>query len=239
MIGISENYRRLDPAEVPALAAELADAWLDPSIPQLQYDMAVKDELKAMRDGKPCAPFAALARCFEKFYFRQNGWSLLDVGASGGYYNEVLRSGLGAVGVDYTGIDFSPSFKELAERLYPGIKFDVGDARSLPYPENSFEIVLSGCCLLHIPEYEAVIRETARVASRYAIFNKTPIILNGETEFYVKTGYGVPMIEIYFAENELLGLFSKYGLELIFTEDVSRNQSSSTVHRTYLLSKHW
>jgi hypothetical protein len=235
MIGISENYRRLDPAEVPALATELADAWKDQSIPQLQYDMAVKDELKAMRDGKPCAPFAALARCFEMFYFSKNGWSLLDVGASGGYYNEVLRSGLGAVGVDYTGIDFSPSFKELAERLYPCIKFDVGDARELPYPENSFEILLHGAVLMHCLDYPKAIREAARVASRFCIFHRTPIVNEGPMQFWEKTAYGVPTIELHFNEYELLNLFEDCGLDLIHEEQIFKDANHR--HVSYLLKK--
>ncbi len=230
---VSTNYREIDPIEAVILAADYADAWKDPGIPQRQYDTAVKAELEGYRVGKPCAPFDALIRCLRKVNFGPSV-SLLDVGASAGYYGEVLK--IAGYDFEYTALDSSPAFKELAERLYPGIRFDVADARYLPYTHNAFNIVLSGCCMLHVLDYENVIQETARVCSKYAIFSKTPIRKGLPTAYYEKEGYGQRMLEIHFGEDELLGLFTKYGLEIVAQEDVYQ-QERDPIHRTYLLRK--
>jgi 2-polyprenyl-3-methyl-5-hydroxy-6-metoxy-1,4-benzoquinol methylase len=236
MIGISENYRRLDPAEVPALATELADAWKDQSIPQLQYDMAVKDELEAMRRGEPpCAPFLALLKCMFGVSNELRGpkSSLLDVGASAGYHSEVLA--WNQFKMRYTAVDFSPAFKQFAERTYPGIKYDVGDARALPYADSSFDIVLHGAVLMHCLEYEKATQEAARVASQYVIFHRTPIVNEGPMQFWEKTAYGVPCVEIHFNEYELLNLFEDFGLDVVHEELVVKAADYS--HKTYLCAK--
>lgn len=231
-VGISTNYRQIDAIEARIVAVECEHAWQDPSIPMRQYVTAVEKELAGFRFGRACAPFNALIRCLRFLTFGPNV-SLLDVGASAGYYSEVLK--VGGYDFAYQAIDYSPAFKELAEHLYPGIRFDVGDARRLPYRSNTFDIVLSGCCLLHILDYEQVIAETARVSSRYAIFQKTPVVLGGQTQFYEKDAYGVRCLEIHFGEAELLGLFEKHGLSMLHHEDVSKDHN--LVHRTYLLRK--
>lgn len=237
---ISANYRELTPDELQRVTQDLSAAWKDPEIPRRQYELAVKPELDNLRNGKPCAPFAALIKCIRKLPIGvalNRSVRLLDVGASTGYYHEVLTAA--NFKGQYTALDFSPAFKELAEQLYPGIAFDLGDARALPYWDNAFDIVLSGCCLLHIPEYESVIRETARVASQFAIFSKTPILLTGPTRFYEKEAYGVRTIEIHFSQSELLQLFEKHGLVAYSYEDVSTEHSGDglLIHRTYLLRK--
>jgi SAM-dependent methyltransferase len=225
------NYREIDPAEAGIVAAEHADAWKDPSIPKLQRVIAGA-ELGRYRSGISVPPFNALIRCLRQVTLGPKV-SFLDVGASSGYYSEVLQ--IAGYDFDYTAIDFSPTFKAFAEELYPGIRFDLGDARQLPYKDNSFDIVLSGCCLLHILDYGEVIRETARVCSRYAIFSKTPITFD-KTRYFEKTAYGVPCLEIHFSEAELMQLFDDAGLRVIYSTDVYPIETSGG-YRTYLLEK--
>jgi len=226
------DYRRIDPLEAVIVAAEHANAWKDPDIPKLQYEIASR-ELDNYRKGISVPPFNALIRCLRQISFGPKV-SLLDVGASAGYYSEVLK--IAGYDFDYTALDFSPTFKELAEELYPGIRFDLGDARQLPYAHDAFDIVLSGCCMLHILDYGQVIRETARVTSRYAIFSKTPIRFDATT-YFEKTAYGKPCLEIHFSEAELLELFADSGLRLIYSTDVYSAVTELGGYRTYLLEK--
>lgn len=206
---------------------------MDPAIPERQYELAAKPELEVYRTGGTCAPFDALVNAMRHIPAHPH-MSLLDVGASGGYYSEVLK--IGGFDFQYHGIDFSSAFKELAARLYPGIWFDVGDARSLPYHDDFFEVVLNGAVIMHTLEYPKVIQETARVSSKYVIFHRTPIrTYTAATNFYLKEGYGVPMFEVHFNESELLGLFNQSGLELLHTENVFFDGTFG--HRTYLLKK--
>lgn len=229
---ISTNYRELLPHEIDQVAAECAQAWQDPAIPARQYEI-VKAELETFRNGGAVAPYDALVKCLRRLLAEINKpeTKLLDVGASTGSYKAVLE--MSGQSYAYTGLDFSPAFKALAEKLYPGIDFEVGDARALPFHDDEFDIVLNSAVIMHTREYEQVIRETARVASKYAIFHRTPI--RGSTTFWRKEAYGVPVLEIHFGEHELLWIFAKYGLHPIHVETVFTDGEFS--HRSYVLEK--
>lgn len=231
---ISTNYRELAHSEVEAVAAECASAWQDPQIPRRQYELAAKPELDKYRNQQPVAPFDALVKCLRQIPLKHTGSrsKILDVGASAGYYRAVLR--MSGYFMQYTGCDFSEAFKDLAEELYPDMAFDVADARHLPYHDDFFEIVLNGAVIMHCREYEQVIRETARVASRYVIFHRTPIT-TGPTSYWHKEAYGIPCLEIHFNEAELLRIFDSHRLRLIHSEDVFRDGNFG--HRSYLLAK--
>jgi SAM-dependent methyltransferase len=233
VISVSDHYRKLEPEEVPILAAEFDANWKDPSIPQRQWISTVRAEIERFREGESFPHFEVLLRLLKRIPIERP--TLLDVGASSGFYREILR--IGGFACDYTACDYSEEYERLAKRLFPGIAFKVGDARALPFDDSSFDCVLSGCCLLHIADYEKVIAETARVAKYYTVFNRTPILTADETTFFEKHAYNVPTLEIHFSEAELLGLFDKYGLSLVASEDVFFDEETHYGHRTYLLRK--
>lgn len=235
MKSVSANYRELHVSEVEAVAAELAKAWQDPAIPARQYVLIVKSELELFRAGSIQEPYAAFLRCIRRLpaMMNRNGTTFLDAGASGGYYSEILRRS--GFQYDYVGMDFSPAFRELALRLYPGIVFDIGDARQLPYPTSSFDIVLSSAVMMHNLEYEHVLAEAARVSKQYVLLHRTPVETERRTRYWIKEAYGVPCLEIHFNESELFNLFAKYGLSVIWQDDVFFDGSFG--HRDYLLQK--
>lgn len=236
MTAISQNYRELARDEAARVAAECAEAWLNADIPQRQYELAVKPELEALKNGRPCSAFAALIRVMSYIptKFLLGNPKILDVGASSGYYGEVIRTMFPDVTFSYTACDFSRHFKAMAERLYPGINYEIADATALPFHDDFFEIVLSGACIMHVPEYWRAVREAVRVARNYVIFHRTPVTYRA-TSCWLKEGYGVPMFEIHFNEHELLELLRDNGLMLIRAEDVF--WSNGEGHRTYLLAK--
>jgi SAM-dependent methyltransferase len=225
---ISSNYRELKPDEIATVAAECADAWKDPAIPRRQFELVAKRELEQFRNGQPVAPWDALIRCWQH---RPLGAmfnpAVLDVGASGGYYNEVLK--IAGYSVDYVGVDFSEHFARLADELYPGIAYDVADACHLPFETETFTTVIHSACIMHILDYPKAIQEAARVAERCVIFNKTP--LAAQTTYFRKEAYDVPVVEIWFNETEFLELCKKNDLDLIYTTDCGTN------HRSYLFQK--
>ncbi len=233
MLGISDSYRKLAAEEVPALAFELDSAWQDPAIPRRQWISVVRGELERLRYGQSLKHFDVLVRIL-----KQTGLvnpTLLETGASSGFYFEILR--LLDFPCVYSGSDYSIEYKRLATELFPRIDFHVADTRALPFADSSFDICLSGCCIIHIADYERAIAETARVASKFAVFNRTPILEKSSTEFFEKNAYGVRCLEIHFGQDELLGLFNKYGLKLEGFEDSSVDAESRVHYRTYLLSK--
>lgn len=93
----------------------------------------------------------------------ESGDRWLDVGCGTG---ELSR--LGAVsGATITGVDLSPALIETAwqragsQRL--DIRYEVGDAESLPYEDAGFDVVTSSFAAMFAPDHEAVARELGRV----------------------------------------------------------------------------
>ena len=82
---------------------------------------------------------------------------------------------------EVTGIDFVPSLLERARQrtVAEGLAatFEVGDAEHLPYPEASFDVVLSAVGAMFCPDQEQTGRELARVCrpgGKIGMVNWTP-----------------------------------------------------------------
>jgi SAM-dependent methyltransferase len=75
----------------------------------------------------------------------------------------MLAGGASKRGADATGLDFSVQAVELASRLVPKARFQQGNAQSLPFPDASFDSVLCGYGVMHLPDPEAALREMRRV----------------------------------------------------------------------------
>jgi SAM-dependent methyltransferase len=138
---------------------------------------------------------------------------LLEVGCGSGYYSDVFATLLPG-GVSYTGIDYSDAMISRADAHYPSGNFRVADATELPYANGAFDIVFNGVSLMHIVDYQAVIREAARVASRYCILHTVPVFDDHRTTFLRKYAYGAPVVEVVFSKQELMSLCQNAGLRL-------------------------
>jgi ubiquinone/menaquinone biosynthesis C-methylase UbiE len=87
------------------------------------------------------------------------GTRLLDV-ASGPGYVAAAAADAGATAV---GVDFSSEMVGLAARRYPGIRFQEGDAESLPFPDASFDAVAINFGVLHLARPDTALAEACRV----------------------------------------------------------------------------
>jgi SAM-dependent methyltransferase len=90
-----------------------------------------------------------------------SGVRLLDV-ASGPGYAAVEGAKRGA---SVVGVDGAEAMVALASRLHPQVDFRVGNAESLPFPDNSFEAVVGNFVMLHLSRPEAAAAEFFRVLS--------------------------------------------------------------------------
>lgn len=84
----------------------------------------------------------------------------LDVGCGGGGNTAVLRD----LGWSVTGLEYSPAAATLAASR--GLPIVRGDARVLPFRDESFDLVQSTDMWEHIDDDRAVASETARVLRR-------------------------------------------------------------------------
>ena len=73
-------------------------------------------------------------------------------------------------GATYFGIDESENLIEMAKETHPDTDFQVGDMRSLPYPDNSFDIVLSKYAIGSVPNINDVFTEVSRVLKKGGVF---------------------------------------------------------------------
>lgn len=212
--------------------SNLADAWKDPSIPQRQWD-AIAGERKLVSEGRAreVAPYRAMDECLHaiaKVGGLPIGADILEIGASSGFYSRVIES-MGWE-INYIGLDYSQSFKDFAEKVHPDIPYHIGDVTNLEnINTNKYDIVISGCCLLHIPDWRAAMRETVRVARDYVIFHRTPLVDNRGTFTFEKEAYGVKCQETWFNRMEFMMIVADLGLEVIKEVEVFKTPDYSHV----------
>lgn len=231
--GVSTHYESMDAAQADAEANRLRGAWQADELPLRQREL-VDRQLAVYRKGGVVDVFDVLVQAVRKL---PQPMAVLEVGCSSGYYSEVFD--IAGLDLDYSGCDYSDAFIALARKTYPKLRFEVEDATSLSYKPASFDVVISGCCLLHIPEYSVAVAETARVARRYAVFHRTPMVLGRATQYFRKRAYGVVTVEIHFNEPQFLALLAEHGLRVIdtYTLDESVQGGVGTANRTYVCEK--
>jgi 2-polyprenyl-3-methyl-5-hydroxy-6-metoxy-1,4-benzoquinol methylase len=237
--GVSSRYLPVPDGEASLEAARLRAAWQAQELPWRQREL-VDQQLAAWRRGDAVDVFDVMVGALQGIAQRTSvstPLTLLEVGCSSGFYSEVVE--VAPLPVQYAGCDYSEAFVTLARKIYPHIRFSVDDATALSYAEGSFDIVVSGCCLLHIPEYEIAVAETARVARRWAIFHRTPMVIGEPNRYYRKLAYGIETVEIHFNELAFVELLEANGLKVveIFTLAEDVRQGIGTANRTYVCEK--
>jgi ubiquinone/menaquinone biosynthesis C-methylase UbiE len=95
------------------------------------------------------------------------GERVLDVACGTGNTALMAR----ARGAAVTGLDLTPELlavaqKRAAEEGYGDITWKVGDAEDLPFPDGTFDVVVSSCGLMFAPDQQKVADEVARVTKR-------------------------------------------------------------------------
>jgi SAM-dependent methyltransferase len=89
----------------------------------------------------------------------RHGHRLLDVGTGPGHVAERAA----ARGARTVGIDLAEAMLAVARERLPGVEFVRGDAEELPFPDGSFDAVVGGFVLNHLPDPERAVAEAARV----------------------------------------------------------------------------
>ena len=109
-----------------------------------------------------------------------SGWppieprSILEVGCG---YGKLLRELRRRLDVPLVGVDFSPTQLEQARRFLgrdDEIELLLGRGEHLPFPDRSFDMVVTSAVILHNPPpvAERIRREVLRVARRFAAHNE-------------------------------------------------------------------
>ncbi|MBF0450245.1 MAG: glycosyltransferase [Candidatus Magnetomorum sp.] len=222
---ISTSFKAIHKSQIDV---RLTKSWQNETIPSKQRGLT-QAELNQMYQGKPPVVYQALSAAL--FPIIKSDSSILEIGCSTGYYYESLEYLLN-MRINYTGGDYSLPMIQMAKDYYPHIPFHVFDGAYLPYPNQSFSIVISSCILLHTPNYQQHIYETARVSNDYLVAHRTPICRKKATSYYTKYAYDVETVELIFNENEFIAEFQKNGFDIkngvVLLEDVKNDNYNIT-----------
>ncbi len=236
---VSADYVALQGEAAMEQGQALRQSWQDDTLPDKQWEL-VEKQLQRLRRGLPVDVFDVFIQALRVLPASHRQQSLLEIGCSSGFYSEVLR--IAGLNLRYSGCDYSSAFIAMAHQRYPGNTFTVEDATALQQADDSHDIVVSGCCLLHIPQYAQAVAEAARVARSHVMFHRTPVVWGQKETWYRKKAYGIDTVEIHFNEDEFLELLQAHGLELIATYTLSesahrRDSPQGQAVRTYLCRK--
>lgn len=214
VFNVSGDYRVIDLETAKRM--NLDNQWKDDNLPYKQLKI-VKKQIADIKKKRYFPPhILSLIKLLRKTELISP--KILEIGCSSGYYSEILK--LANLDVRYEGCDYSEAFIKLARELYPLVNFKVCDATKLAYNNQEFDIVISGCCILHILNYTQAITEAIRTAKKYVIFSRTPIVLSGPTVYTKKSGYELPMIEIFFNEQEIINICKKNSMNIVENEEI-------------------
>jgi 2-polyprenyl-3-methyl-5-hydroxy-6-metoxy-1,4-benzoquinol methylase len=92
---------------------------------------------------------------------------ILDAGCGEGFVVSYLLHGNDRLAI--TGIDCSPQAIEMARQMVPGVLFNVGDLREMPYGDDSFDLVMCLEVLEHLPDPHKGLCELRRVTSTHCL----------------------------------------------------------------------
>jgi len=87
---------------------------------------------------------------------------VLDIACGTGVLTREAARRAGSTGA-VTGLDLSPEMLAVAARLSPGLRWQQGSGQSLPFPDQSFDAVVSQFGLMFFPDPVAGLREMMRV----------------------------------------------------------------------------
>jgi ubiquinone/menaquinone biosynthesis C-methylase UbiE len=166
---VSTNPQARPDPRPSATAEDVEAAWRDTKLAQVLYhdwEAATYDEKWSISYDDRCQSYAADR--FEAVAGR-DGWpygETLEIGAGTGFFTlNLALAGVLAGPLHVT--DLSPGMVEAAERnaVQAGLSVHgrVADAEALPYPDDSFDLVIGHAVIHHVPDVEQAFREMLRV----------------------------------------------------------------------------
>jgi arsenite methyltransferase len=111
------------------------------------------------------------------------GDAVLDLGSGAGNDCFVARAIVGDAG-KVTGLDFTDEMvdKARANNLklgFTNVEFIKGDIEKMPFPDDSFDVVISNCVLNLVPDKEKAFSEIYRVLRKGGHFCVSDIVIEG------------------------------------------------------------
>jgi tRNA (uracil-5-)-methyltransferase TRM9 len=148
------------------------------------------------------------------FDYAKEGEKVLDLGCGNGRFSHYLEK------TEYVGIDFSEGMIKEAKKRFPGKKFLVGNAFSLPFKENYFDKVYSIAVIHQIPSHKyrlQALSEIKRVLKKGGeVFLTVWKMSEEEKNLCTKTSFSEQ--DIYLKRKRYYYLFREKELSLLLKE---------------------
>lgn len=96
-----------------------------------------------------------------RFVTGDSNQTVLDIGCGAGHGSNVLAGKFKKV----HGVDISPEAVEYAKEFWqlPNIEFSVGDSLTIPFPDNTFDVVVAFEVFEHLTDWQKFLSEIKRV----------------------------------------------------------------------------
>jgi SAM-dependent methyltransferase len=143
--------------------------------PQEPHTRAVREDMDAAFARSDHQPIGGYTSAGFRHYARRRALldalsriqfdSILDVGCAEGFFTQAIA---GRFGGDAWGVDLSHEGVVKMNRRY-GLPGAAADGTRLPFPDNSFDLLLSTETIEHVVDAEAFVDEMRRVARRYVV----------------------------------------------------------------------
>ncbi len=159
-----------------------------------EFYVSYSDDIDAKRFR---SPYPVRRYAHDKQYnsvlsFVNSGDTVLDAGCGEGSLSRMLAK----KGAIVSGTDISEPNVANAQKLAAAeglsITFQTADLENLPFPDNSFDVVVCSHVLEHIPDFDKGLQEIFRVARKRVVF-AVPTIMNlcswvqvGGGQYYLK-----------------------------------------------------
>lgn len=145
---------------------------------------------------------------------------VLDIGCGGGF----LTNELGLQGYSVTGIDLSESSLAIARKydVTKKVNYLKADAYSLPFPDQSFDVVCAMDILEHVDNPQQLIKEASRVLRPgglffFHTFNRNLLsyilIIKGVDWFVSNAPKNMHVYPLFIKPKELRGMLEAQGLQ--------------------------
>lgn len=168
LLATSGEGSSADPMARGVTEEDLARAWDDPKLANVLYhdwEAGTYDDKWSISYDERCIDYAR-----DRFVHvaGDEGWpyrDALELGSGTGFFLLNLKQ----AGVLENGhvTDISPGMVRVAQRNAESLGFTVegrvADAERIPYPDDTFDLVVGHAVLHHIPDVEQAIREVLRV----------------------------------------------------------------------------
>jgi 2-polyprenyl-6-hydroxyphenyl methylase / 3-demethylubiquinone-9 3-methyltransferase len=147
---------------------------------------------------------------------------VLDLGCGAGFLaNHLAKCGHAVTGLDATdeNLEIATQYDHTATATYV-----VGDARSLPFADASFDVVCAMDLLEHVEDPAAVVAEASRVLAPgglffFHTFNRTwlanLIVIKGVEMFVSNTPADLHVYRLFIKPDELAAMCGKHALEIV------------------------